>query len=130
MEEYTIYDYIAGYGINIVLPILGVLLFLVVNGKMYEILQEYSPTVGLFLIFACYGGILWGGLTSIFWKYSGMAGIGFAFMIGILPIASIAYYIKFHKMSSESRYHHWILKGLIAYPLIIFLFILIALTIH
>jgi hypothetical protein len=124
LKEFTTDNYLVGYGINIALPIVCILAFFYLKHKLTKKLSGDTPHFGLFLLFLAYGGLLWGVLTSLFWRYTEMASLGYAVLFTVAPLSLITYYIRFHKTSQKSKYHSWIIKASIAYPFILFIRIL------
>lgn len=125
MKEFTTDNYLVGYGINIVLPIIFILAFFYLKNKMTKQLSGDTPHFGLFLVIFAYGGLLWGVLTSLFWRYTEMASLGYTVLFTVAPLSLITYYTLYHRTSKKSKYHNWIIKASIAYPFILFIRILI-----
>jgi hypothetical protein len=94
--------------IHLVVPIAGLGLFLRLRSKMTKEEILNPPTVELFIIFATYGGLLLMTLTSLFWKWSGLASLGaFYFITGAPVIMGLIAY-RNYKRRHESKYRYWI----------------------
>jgi hypothetical protein len=91
--------------IHLVLPLVGLLYFLHLRKKMNSDNVLNAPTIELFLIFATYGGLLLLTLTTLFWKWSGMASLGAFYLIIGAPIimGTIAY--RHRQTKTISKYH-------------------------
>ena len=110
--------------IHLIIPIIGIMFFIDLVRKMRFEKVENPPVIELFLIFATYGGLLLVILTSLFWKWSGMASIGTFYLIIIAPIIMGIISYKTHKNKTISKYHNWFYKVSLSYyiiaPIIIF----------
>lgn len=113
--------------IHLIVPIIGIIFFIDLIRKMRFEKIENPPIIDWFLIFATYGGLLLVVLTTLFWKWSGMASIGTLYLIIVAPvIMGIISYLNYKK-KSISKYHNWVYKISISYfiiaPIIIFILI-------
>jgi hypothetical protein len=63
------------------------------------------PTLGLFILFATYGGLLQTVLTAMFWFWSGMASLGFAYLIFVAPILMGIIAYRNYQRRESSVYH-------------------------
>lgn len=79
-------DYVIPIFIYLLIPILGVLLFLYLLSNHTQ--TEYSGKFGikLFITFSCIGGLLITFLTNLFWHWSGIASLGMFFLVLVAPI--------------------------------------------
>jgi FtsH-binding integral membrane protein len=102
--------------IHLIVPLIGLVLFLRLRNKMTKEKIANPPTVELFIIFATYGGLLLVTLTSLFWKWSGMASLGtFYLMLGAPVVMGLIAY-RNYKLRHESKYRDWTFKsGLLYY---------------
>ena len=91
--------------IHLVIPLLGLLYFLHLRKRMNSNNVLNAPTIELFLIFATYGGLLLLTLTTLFWKWSGMATLGAFYLIlgGPIIMGIIAY--RHRQTKTISKYH-------------------------
>ncbi len=72
--------------IYVLLPIIGIIFFIYTNNKLKSNKQRELFTFKLFILFGCFGGLLLLLLTTLFWKWSGMASIGSILLFTIAPI--------------------------------------------
>ena len=81
--------------IHLRVPLAGILAYGLLCRKL---LQQGAPIdfLGqLFIIFFCWGGLLIVTLTSLFWQWSGMASLGFGFLLFIAPfvVGGVAFHL-------------------------------------
>jgi len=91
--------------INFVVPSAGIVLFLELRQKMLAANVEEPPSKALFVLFATYGGWLVVILTSLFGYWSGMATLGFAYLMLFAPLLMPAIAIAFFGRRVLSVYH-------------------------
>ena len=121
---------IKGIIIHFVIPLLGVLLYILLLRTIRIEKIKTPPTIGFFLIFATYGGLLLVILTSFFWEWSGMASLGTFYLILGAPIVMGIIAYKNHKNKLLSKYHMWAYKlGLLYFVLTPLTFLLLYLII-
>lgn len=72
--------------IHLIVPGLGVALYLNLVRKMLDREVREPPVVSLLIIFATWGTLLVLVLTAFFWYWSGMATLGFAYLFLLAPI--------------------------------------------
>ncbi len=102
--------------IHLLVPIIGLGLFLRLRNKMTREEITNPPTVELLVIFATYGGLLIVTLTSLFWKWSGLASLGTFYLIIGAPIIMGLIAYRNYKRRYESRYRGWTFNsGLLYY---------------
>jgi len=84
------------------------------------------PYISIGVLFLIYGGWIMIWVTSIFWKWSGLASLGIFFLILVAPFISLFLIIYFKKLRTLSVYHATVFKASIGYyPFLLFmLFIL------
>jgi len=97
--------------INLIIPLAGLLLYLRLIRKIKSEKVDNPPTLELFLIFATYGGLLLVCLTTLFWKWSGMASLGAFYLILGAPIIMGAIAYRNYKIKEISKYHLWAYKA-------------------
>ncbi|MFK7970384.1 MAG: hypothetical protein AB8F95_08460 [Bacteroidia bacterium] len=104
------------YGI---IPVIGGIAywFLVQKIKKEQITQP--PIPDLLVTFLTYGGLLLVLLTSVFWKWSGMASIGSAYLLLAAPIIMGIIAYRNHTKREVSPYHNGLFWAGSAYLLII-----------
>jgi hypothetical protein len=76
---------IAGLAVNILVPLLGIVVYVLFCRKMLSSGVEMPPVFSYFLLFAIYGAWLIVILTGFFWEWSGMASLGVFFLLLIAP---------------------------------------------
>jgi len=104
--------------IHLLIPILGLLTYILLIRKIKKEKISNTPNIDLFLIFATYGGLLLVMLTAIFWEWSGMASLGTFYLIigGPIVMGTIAY--RNFKNKGISKYHMLTYRAGISYFLI------------
>lgn len=116
--------------IYLVLPLVGLLYFIKTNRTMHEDGVVNGPSMEMFIIFATYGGLLLVSLTTIFWKWSGLASLGFFYLILAAPILMTIISVRHRKTRKTSKYHRFVFLSSLLYfavtPLIIWLLLLIS----
>ena len=72
--------------LHLLVPAMGVMAYAIICRRLLA--KGASPMflAQLFLLFVCYGGALLVFLTSLFWKWSGMASLGTFFLMLAAPI--------------------------------------------
>ena len=102
----TFQDIAIAVTIHLIIPTIGLMVFLKLVAKM-KIEMQYPPILEYFVIFTTYGGLLLVILTSIFWKWSGLASLGTFYLILGAPIllGFIAY--QQFKKRKKSKYNDW-----------------------
>ena len=104
--------------IHLAIPLTGLLLFLRIVRKMKNQDVTDPPTIDLFLAFATYGGLLLVVLTTLFWKWSGMASLGSFYLILGAPVVMGIIAYRNYKKKEFSTYHLWAYKaGLLYYAI-------------
>jgi len=121
----TIKEIIIALTIHLLLPLIGLFYFIRLRTRMKKEEIQNAPIIELFIIFATYGGLLLVVLTTLLWKWSGMASLGSFYLILGAPIAmgTIAY--RHRKIKKDSKYHKWTYLSGILYFIITPLVILI-----
>jgi hypothetical protein len=105
-----------------VVPLAGVALFLKLKQKMLEADIEEPPTLSLFILFATYGGWIVVILTALFWYWSGMATLGFAYLMLAAPIVTLALASALYRRRRLSGYHaaaFWLSAGYVPWLLLL-----------
>jgi len=91
--------------IHLVVPLAGVGLFLILRRRMLDARIEEPPVVLFFILFATYGALLVLILTALFWKWSGMATLGVAYLILAAPILTLGQAVALYRRRGISSYH-------------------------
>lgn len=105
MEELSTYELITAVFIHFVIPILGIVFYLILLNRMKKTNIQNPPNVALFLEFFIYGGLLLIILTSQFWYWSFMALIGSIFLVFIAPIVMLGISLFYLWKRNQSTYH-------------------------
>lgn len=108
--------------IHAIVPFAGLALFLKLRQKMLEADIAEAPTVPLFILFATYGGWIVVILTLLFWYWSGMATLGFAYLMLAAPIVTLGLAIAFYRRRRLSDYHaavFWLSAGYVPWLLLL-----------
>ncbi len=69
----------------------------------------------LFLLFVCYGGVLLGLLTSLFWYWSGMASVGVFFLMLAAPVLLFPVLLSLWQQKSPSPAHRVAFRACVGY---------------
>lgn len=101
----TIKEIIIALLIHLIIPALGLFLFLKLISKMKLENIISPPILEYFIIFSTYGGLLLVILTSLFWKWSGLASLGTFYLLLGAPflLGFIAH--QQYKKRKISKYH-------------------------
>lgn len=91
--------------IHLLIPLIGLIYFIWLAKKIRRDNINNAPTVELFIIFATYGGLLLVTLTTLFWKWSGMASLVTFYLILGAPIVMGIIAYKQKKRKDISIYH-------------------------
>lgn len=111
--------------IHLFLPLIGLIFFIRLRAKMKKEEIQNAPIIELFIIFATYGGLLLVILTTLLWKWSGMASLGSFYLILGAPIVMGIIAYRHRKTKKDSKYHKWTYLSGILYFIITPLVILI-----
>ena len=111
----TLKEIIIALTIHLFIPLAGFLYFLQLKNRMKNESIQDAPTAELFIIFATYGGILLVTLTTIFWKWSGLASLGAFYLIIVAPIVMGLIAYRNRQTKEKSKYHNWIYKSGLLY---------------
>lgn len=114
----TVREVIIALTIHLILPLVGMIYFIVLTKRMKSENLSKSTTYELFIVFITYGGLLLVTLTTIFWKWSGMASVGAIYLILGAPIAMGIIAYKNKKKKDNSIFYNWIYKAGLFYYLI------------
>ena len=122
MEVVTLTTVLTPIVIYLLVPILGIALFFFATKTLKPKERKEIFILKLLIVFACLGGLLLLLLTTVFWKWSGLASVGSVFLIFIAPILmAVIGYDSFKKRANEaeSTLFKLSISYFIALPLII-----------
>jgi hypothetical protein len=102
----TSIDIIIALTIHLILPLVGLLYFLRLRNQMKNKNIPIAPTAELFIIFSTYGILLLVALTTLFWRWSGMASLGTFYLILAAPIVMGIIAYRNRKTKTISKYHN------------------------
>ena len=108
-------DTIIAVAIQLVILIIGLLMYLRLLRRMRSEEIPTPPAIDLFLIFATYGGLLLVALTTLPWAWSGMASLGMFYLILVAPIIMGVIAYRNYKKKELSTYHLWSYKASLMY---------------
>lgn len=77
---------VAAISVNFLVPLLGVIVFALLCRKMSRMDLQSPPFFSYFILFATIGGWLVVFLTAFFWEWSGMASLGFVYLVFVAPL--------------------------------------------
>ena len=97
--------------IHLVVPALGVLAFLKICLDIRKKEIPHPPYFPVFALFFGYGSWLMIFLTLLFWYWSGMASLGFFFLLFAMPLAILGCIVWLRPKRELSKYHAYGLKG-------------------
>lgn len=98
-------QFLKAFLIHFIVPAIGVLWFLRLREEMLEEEIEYPPIMPLFFIFATYGGLLLMILTMLLWYMSGLAFLGFFYLLFLAPIIMLIIILWIYPRRGLSRFH-------------------------
>jgi len=115
-------DWIIFLFIHVIVPVIGITVYTMLVRRMKQDQTTNPPIIQLFWIFGTYGVAIILILTSLIWKWSGMASIGaFASVTVGLIITVITAFSVFKKMN-QSKYHNltfWLSISYIGFVILI-----------
>jgi hypothetical protein len=106
---------IAEVGVNLVTPFLGVVAFVLLCRWMWRARIESPPFLSWFILFATFGGWLMILLTALFWEWSGMASLGFFYLVLVAPFVTAALAWSLHRRRALSGFHRSAFVASISY---------------
>ncbi len=118
----TTVEIITAIIIHLLIPIIGLLTYILLIRKIKKEIISNPPIIDFFLIFATYGVLLLVMLTTVFWEWSGIASLGTFYLIigGPIVMGIIAY--RNYRNKGLSKYH------MLAYKAGLFYFLITPLT--
>ena len=118
---------IVGVGINLVVPFLGVVAFILFCQWMWKTRIQSPPFFSYFILFSIFGGWLVVLLTALFWESSGMAALGLFYLVLIAPFATAVVAWCLRRRRALSSFHRSAFIICIGYSILIPAIILILL---
>lgn len=100
-----------GILIHLVVPAIGLLAFLKICRDIRKKEIPHQPYFPIFALFFGYGGWLIIFLTLLFWYWSGMAILGFFFLLFVMPLVIFGCIAWLYTKPDVSKYHKYALKG-------------------
>jgi hypothetical protein len=101
----TLSHVITGIVVNIFVPLLGLIAFVLLCRRMRQTNVESPPFFYFFILFATYGGWLMVLLTALFWEWSGMASLGVFYLVLIAPFVTGGIAFSLRRRSALSVFH-------------------------
>jgi hypothetical protein len=95
----------AGICVNILVPLLGLIAFVLLCRRMRETNVQSPPYFYFFILFASYGGWLMVLLTALFWEWSGMASLGVFYLQLIAPFVTGGIALSLRRRFALSIFH-------------------------
>ena len=106
---------ILGWAINGGLPLAGLALHLWLCWQMRLRAVPDWPRLPLFILIVTYGGWLMVGLTLLFWEWSGLAGMGFFYLVLGAPLISGVVAWGLRGQRHLSPFHRWVFRASAVY---------------
>jgi hypothetical protein len=95
----------AGIAVNFLVPLLGVIVFVLLCRRMLRANVPSPPFFCYFVLFATFGGWLMVFLTAMFWEWSGMASFGVFYLVLIAPFVTAGVAFSLHGRRAASVFH-------------------------
>ena len=106
---------IAGLSVNLLLPLLGVGLFAWLCRCMRKANIPSPPYYSYFILFITFGGWLMVIFTALFWEWSGMASLGFVYLVFVAPLVTAGVAYNLYNRRALSPFHRNAYFASIAY---------------
>jgi len=104
-----LHSLVVPFVIYFVIPLIGLVSYINLRKRIVKRELSNPPTADMFWIFFTYGGLLTVILTSLFWKWSGMASLGFLYLILLAPVVMAIISYRQYKNRKTSIFHQWML---------------------
>jgi hypothetical protein len=108
-------DLVAAIGVNFVVPLLGVVVFILLCRRMQRTQVQSPPFFSYFILFVTFGGWLMVFLTDLFWKWSGMASLGVFYLLFVAPLITAGAALNLRNRRALSGFHRSAYIASIAY---------------
>jgi hypothetical protein len=105
--------------VNLVLPLVGLQIFIWLRNCIHAAGIERPPTIHLLIILATYGGWLMVILTGLLWYWSGMAFLGLIYLVFVAPIVMTVLAVMLYRQRGLSRYHLGLFIASSIYPCLV-----------
>jgi hypothetical protein len=115
---------ITGIGVNFVVPLLGVIVFVLLCRWMWRAQVQSPPFLSYFILFATFGGWLMILLTALFWEWSGMASLGFFYLVLVAPFVTAALAWSLRRRRTLSVFHQSAFVASVGYSSLVLVAIL------
>lgn len=121
---------IAMIGVNLLAPLIGVLAFVLLCRRMQRANIPSRPDVQYAFLFLTYGGWLMVLLTSLFWKWSGMASLGVFYLILAAPFVMAGAAFSLRRSYGLSVFHRVAFISSIVYSVLAVVALGVSLAVH
>jgi hypothetical protein len=101
--------------IYLVVPAIGVCVYLWLYRQMQNSAIQQPPYIALFILFCAYGGWVLSLLTMKFWEWSGLASLLGIGLVTITPIIMLVQAALLFEERNMSKYHYVSFAASIAY---------------
>jgi hypothetical protein len=111
--------------IHLLVPLGGLLIYLQLLRKLNK--ENLNGILGFyfFILFVTYVGLLMVLLTSILWKWSGLASLGTFYLLLLAPILMVFIIYRNRQLRSVSKYHEIAFKAALIYLILFSLMLVI-----
>lgn len=108
-------DYAIAIFIHLLVPLTGVIAFILLWRRMRQEQVQNPPVFEMFMIFLNYGTLVVLLLTSLFWKWSGLASLGTFYLILGAPVTMVLIALRNRGKQTLSQYHRFVYRSSLAY---------------
>jgi hypothetical protein len=117
---------IPAVGISLVVPLIGVIMFVLLCRWMRRLRTESPPIMAYFILFTVFGGWLMVLLTVLFWKWSGMASLGILYLMVVAPFLTAASAFELHEQNRRklTSFHRSAFVLNVGYTVMMFIVVL------
>jgi hypothetical protein len=114
----SLWELVRAIGVDVVVPLVGIKIFLSVRERMLDEQIERPPVIPLLIVFATYGTLLILILTVLLWRWSGLASLGFFYVVLLAPVAMAVLAVILYRQRRLSRYHFGSFVASAVYPFV------------
>ena len=111
---------ITAVAIHLLVPLLGVVAFLLLCLRMSRAKISSPPYFSWFVLFGTFGGWLLVVLTALFWEWPGMASIGVFGSVLVAPFVTAALALSLRTRRALSRFHRGAFAASVGYSGLMF----------
>ena len=115
---------ITAVAIHLLVPLLGVVAFLLLCRQMSRAQIPSPPYFSCFVLFGTFGGWLLVLLTALFWEWSGIASIGVFGLVLVAPFVTAALALSLRTRRALSRFHRSAFAASVGYSGLMFVAVL------